>query len=891
MPSGLSTSEVKQRQIQYGKNQLELKNKKSRILSFFEEFKDLMVVILIIATIISFVAGEVKDGSVIAFIVLLNAVIGFLQKYRAEKAVEALKNMLAPQARVIRDGVQQTIPANQLVPGDLMILNEGDLVPADAELFFANELEVQESILTGESMPVSKTADELANTVFMGTIISHGTGRAIVTHIGMATSFGKIAQLTTATEKDRSPLQKELDHVGLFVGKITILIAAFLGIYGVMVQNEPIAAAILFAASVAVAAVPEGLPTTITIALALGVQRLARKNAIVKDLSSVETLGSTTVIVTDKTGTLTKNEMTVQQLTTMHLHANVTGTGYDPKGEVIDEKTKNPIDIASLPDDLSIIRLICTLCNNAKLAFDHETNTWKTLGDPTEGALLSFAQKLGLSQEEAVSKAEIIHEFSFDSKRKRMSVIVHYENKTYILCKGAPDSVLQACDSPDDSADSPGDSPGRGENLSESDRKKILATNEEGAERALRMIGFAYREIENSEKSYPSLTDTEKNLTYLGMVGIIDPPREEVPNAIELARKAGIRIYILTGDHGLTAKAIGEKIGLVAKNIPHRIITGDELKTTSDENLRALFTQKTPAIFARVSPEDKLRIVGLLKEIGEIVAVTGDGVNDAPALKRADIGIAMGIAGTDVSKEAANMVLADDSFSTIVTAIQEGRTIYENLKKFIIYIFSSNIGELFVIFSTMIIGLKSPLSAIMILIINVGTDVFPALALGLEKSKDTYMTKPPRHPTDKILQKDFTTRIFFIGTLIGVTSLIAYMIGLKYYSQEVGMSLTFATLVIGQMFNTFSSRDPEESGFKKPFSNPYLLTAIAFSILLIIAALHLPLLQHYLETTPLTGEQWLISAGLGSLVLIGEEIRKLITRSKNLSKNLRNQSL
>ncbi len=863
-PSGLSTSEVKQRQIQYGKNQLELKDKKSLFLSFFEEFKDLMVIILVVATVISFVAGEVKDGSVIACIVLLNATIGFLQKYRAEKAVEALNKMLAPQARVIRDGVQIVIAADQLVPGDVIILNEGDRVPADAELFLANELEVQESILTGESLPVAKTTDKPSNQLFMGTVISHGTGRAIVTHTGMTTSFGKIARLTTTTEKDKSPLEKELDHVGVFVGKITLVIAAFLGAYGVFIQHEPIATAILFAASVAVAAVPEGLPTTITIALALGVQRLAKKKAIVKQLSSVETLGSTTVIVTDKTGTLTKNEMTVQEFTTTDLHANVSGAGYDPKGDVINNKTQKDLEVTS---DIELVRLVCTLCNNAKLTYDHETQTWKTLGDPTEGALLTFAQKLGLSQEEALANSELIHELSFDSKRKRMSVIIKHDNKTYILCKGAPDSVLQAC-------------------TDSTPRDQIQKINEEGAANALRMIAFAYREITEKNDGPYTIENVEKNLTYLGMVGIIDPPRDEVAHAIELAQKAGIRIYILTGDHGLTAKAIGEKIGLIKPDIAHRVITGDELKITSDENLKALFASRTPAIFARVSPEDKLRVVSLLKDMGEIVAVTGDGVNDAPALKRADIGIAMGITGTDVSKEAANMVLADDSFSTIVVAIQEGRTIYENLKKFIMYIFSSNVGELMVIFAAMILGLKSPLSAIMILIINVGTDVFPALALGLEESKEAYMERSPRNPSDKILQKTFVSRIFFLGTLVGVTSFAAYIIGLQYYSVETAMTLTFTTLVLGQMFNTFSSRDTRESAFKHPFSNLYLLTAIAFSLALIIAAVHLPALQHYLETTPLTREQWLLSAGLGFLVLIGEEIRKLIIRSRTTQTTL-----
>lgn len=859
--TGLSQTEVTQRLTQYGPNQLELKQKRSLWVSFFEEFKDLMVVILLIATIISFTVGEVNDGIVIIVIVLLNAMIGFVQKYKAEKAVEALKRMLAPQARVLRDSEQKMIPAEQIVPGDILILNEGDLIAADAEVFHVNELQTQESILTGESMPVEKDTTKEKNTIYMGTIVAHGSARAVVTATGSMTAFGKIATLTASTEKDKSPLEKELDHVGIFVGKITLIIAGILTLYGIFIQGSKISKAILFAASVAVAAVPEGLLTTITIALAIGVQRLAKKNAIMKQLSSVETLGSVTVIVSDKTGTLTKNEMTVEELITPDFSAHIEGNGYEPMGDVIDTATSKPITTSH---EIKMIQLVCNLCNNAKLC-KNENNQFQILGDPTEGALLALAEKLGTAQEESLYDHDIIHELPFDSHRKLMSVIVEKNGKRYILTKGAPDAIIAMCTSMATS--------GKIESLTEKEKNKIIEQNENGAKKALRMIGFAYAELTQNETNF-SIKAHEKNLIYLGLCGIIDPPRAEVKEAIKLAHQAGIMIYILTGDHGLTAQAIGEKIGLEG-----RVITGEELAQTSDETLLGLLKNKTKIIFARVSPEDKLRVVSLLKQNEEIVAVTGDGVNDAPALKRADIGIAMGIAGTDVTKEAANMVLADDSFSTIVSAIQEGRTIYENLRKFVMFIFSSNIGELVLIFLAIILGYGTPLTAIMILLINIATDILPALALGVEPCKISYMLRPPRNPKEKILEKYFIARLFFIGTIIGVTALIAYAIGLRYYSQNIAAMISFAMVIIAQFFNAYNARDPIESAFKKPFSNPYLIAAILTSLTLIIAILEIPFFEKHLDLDKLNFTQWLIAFGLASITLFAEELRKLFVRS------------
>ncbi len=860
---GLSTSEVAQRRIQYGPNRLEMKQRKSLFLRFFEEFRDLMVIILVIATGISFMVGEISDGIVIGIIIVLNATIGFVQKYRAEKAVEALKKMLAPQARVLRDGKQKMIPAEEIVPGDILILNEGDIIGADGEVVHENEFQTQEAMLTGESMPVEKSLKEGKNKVYMGTMVAHGSARVTVTQIGSLTAFGKIASLTTATEKDKSPLEKELDHIGVFVGKITLVIAAMLVGYGYIIQEIKLSKAILFAASVAVAAVPEGLPATVTIALAIGVQRLARKNAIMKQLSSVETLGSTTVIVSDKTGTLTKNEMMVQTLITTTLHLDIEGNGYDPKGNIYDTVTK---DTHTPSSETNIIAVICALCNNAKLIINQETNQWSIIGDPTEAALLTLAEKLGLSQEKALTETKIMHEFPFDSHRKRMSIIItNSEGKKMLLVKGAPDMMMKVCTNIV--------SGGSIYKLSEHERTQILEDNEEGAKKALRMIAFAYKELDKDTQQR-TVDEIEKDLTYVGMCGIIDPARPEVAEAITLAYKAGIRVYMLTGDHGLTAKAIANNIGLACENI----ITGEELQRISDKQLLEIFKQKTPTIFARVSPQDKLRVVSLLKDTGEIVAVTGDGVNDAPALKRADIGIAMGIAGTDVSKEAANMVLVDDSFSTIITAIQEGRTIYENLKKFIMFIFASNIGELFVIFGAIILQIPMPLTAITMLLINIGTDIFPALALGVEPSKISYMETEPRNPNNKILNASFIKRMMYIGITIGATSLAAYMIGRRFYTQETAMTLTYATLVIAQLFNAYNAKSATHSCFIKPFGNLYLIGAIILSAAITIATIQIPFLQEHLSTTSLTINQWLIAIALGTITLLAEEIRKYIVR-------------
>ncbi len=930
-PKGLSSDEAKKVLAEKGANLLKVKKKRPLILEFLDQFKDLMVIILIVAACLAFLSGETADAIIIIFIVILNACIGFAQQYKAEKAIEALRKLITPQARVLRDGKQIKIAAADVVPGDILILEEGDTVNADALIFEENELETQEAILTGESVPVGKSSilyeanwdhePEKIHKVFMGTMVTHGTGRAVVLHTGMHTEMGKIAKLTTETKKDKSPLEKELQNIGVFVGKITFLITAVLFVVGVLLQKKGIIDTLIFATSVAVAAVPEGLPATITIALAIGVQRLAKKNAIVKQLSSVETLGATTVICSDKTGTLTKNEMTVKEIYFDRYNASVRGVGYDPRGSIHIEHTdencitignaqdpyedyeKNRQDLAKLGKDhpemygsLHPLLLTAGLCNNADL--EYENKTWKVIGDPTEAALITAVRKSGFNLEEAKTRYEKIHEYPFDSTRKRMTILVKDPDseKVYVLTKGSPASILGAC-----SHVMLNNHPVL---IDEETYDDFLKKNEVMARESLRCLGFAYRELTPHElrklkhepggefqvggKIQLKQQDIEQNLIFLGLMGMVDPPRTEAAEAIQLTQRAGIKVYMVTGDHGLTAEAVAKQIGLVQES-GHRIIFGEELEKMSVTELKKILAQKyLDIIFARVSPADKLKIVSALKENGEIVAVTGDGVNDAPALKRADIGVAMGITGTDVSKEAANMILSDDSFATIVSAVQEGRTIYENLKKFIFYIFSSNIGELILIFGAIILNLPVPLPAILILFVNLTTDVLPAIALGVEPAEKNIMDRNPRHPKQKILNREFILHFFFIGFVVGALTLIAYMWDLSRlhvtFEQTIGRdsmaylkasTLAFVLMVTIELANALNSRSVDTSLFKLKFlGNPTLLWSILISFGMALLIVEVPFFQIYFHTASLDASEWLIIGGCSILVIVAEETRK-----------------
>lgn len=900
MHAGLTTLEAKKRFVEFGPNVIEEKKHASLILQFLRQFKDILVIILIVASIFAYFAGEKIDALIIIGIVFLNSGIGFIQEFKAERAVEALKKILAPKARIIRDDQEQLIETKYLVPGDILILHEGDKVSADCELINENSIAIDESILTGESVPVNKDTVENKK-IFMGTQVARGNGRATVTKTGMRTEFGKIALLTSETKKDKSPLQKELLHIGVFVGKVTLGISFILFLIGIFVQGRSVLDTLLFAVSVAVAAVPEGLPTTITVALALGMQRLARKNAIVKQLSSVETLGSTTVICSDKTGTLTKNEMTVQEMIIDGHTIRVHGVGYEPEGNFIlniegatepclfEFEKKNLPDLAykkpALYKSLDFAFRTAVLCNNARLI--NTDSTWKILGDPTEGALVTVAEKAGFSAVSICEKYKKIFEIPFDSVRKRMSVIAQEMETGMVTAyiKGAPDSLLELC------THTLRD--GEVVALDEKEKALVLKQNELLANRALRTIALAYKELPREIQRKYDQHDIEKNIVFLGIVGIVDPPREDVKEAIKLTYKAGIRVYIITGDHGLTAHAVAKELGL-AKSYGVQIITGEMLNKMSDEKLHTLLAPGQEVIFARVSPQHKLRIVDVLKKAGEIVAVTGDGVNDAPALKRADIGIAMGITGTDVSKEAATMVLTDDSFATIVTAIIEGRTIYENMKKFIYYIFSSNIGEVLAVFGGIMLGLPSPLTAIFMLLINTLTDVAPALALGVEPVEKNILDKKPRRPNAKIMERNFIWRYVIAGMWIGLITVGSFLWSLISAGWRFGEPLgtgntvyreastvAFAVLALMQVVHAVICRSENNSVFRmKFFGNLYLLGAIMLSAIATVMFVQMPFLNNYLKSVPLTLNQWFVVIGCAFSILVFEEIRKLIRRTK-----------
>ncbi len=903
--NGLKATEIRSRQKEYGRNQLKVKKRKPLVIQFLEEFKDLMVIILILAATLAWIAGETIDASVILFIVGLNAIIGFVQKFKAEKALEALKNMIQPHAKVIRDGREKIIDARDLVPGDILIIEEGDQISADARLIEEIDLEANESTLTGESTPVKKTTeaidkkhinlDEHQNIVFMGTTVTKGHGRAIVIRTGMETMFGQIAHLTTATKKDISPLEKELLRIGVFVGKITLVISIVLFLTGYFIQGEKLIDTILFATSVAVAAVPEGLPATITIALALGVQRLAKKNAIVKQLSSVETLGSTTVICTDKTGTLTKNEMTVKEIFIPQYNIRVHGVGYNPKGALHITGTNVKISLATTPDNeeddfddhnleslannnielhnaLELLGTASALCNNASLVEDK--GKWKIIGDPTEGALLTASEKMGFETAKLTQKWKRKLEVPFNSERKMMSVISEKKlNKTaHVFTKGATTEVLKDCTHILIH--------GQKEELTPKLRKQIKDNNERMAKNALRVLAFAYKEVPK-EKTYRR-KEAEEELIFIGLMGMIDPPRPEVAEAVKLTHQAGIKTYVITGDYGVTAEAIARQVGIVTTKNP-RIVRGAELQTLSEPRLSKIIKDNEEIVFSRVSPQHKLKIVAVLKKHGEIVAMTGDGVNDAPALKRADIGVAMGIAGTDVSKEASNMVLTDDSYGTIVTAIEEGRKIYQNLRKFIFYIFSCNIGELTTVFAAILLKMPAPLTAILILCVDLGTDVLPALALGIDKEDPDTMKTPPRNPKENILQKNFIIHFVYLGLFIGglVTIYFYFVLNGDNSSYLKASTSAFALLVFVQMWNAINSRSMRHSIFNLGFfSNPYLLGAIAISILTVFAMVEIPFIQTLLGTTHLSGTEWLTIIVASSSVFVLEEIRKLIFKLK-----------
>ena len=898
---GLSTAEAAARLARFGPNRLDTAERVPVWRKFLGQFENPLIYLLVAAVVVSLVAWVLEGGGeppfdaiVITAIIVANAVLGYVQEARAEQAVAALQRMAAATAGVVRDGREGRIPATDVVPGDILALAEGDAIAADARLVEAASLMVAEASLTGESEAVLKEIGSIADTVglgdrvnmvFSGTAVVRGRGRAVVTATAMATEMGNIAHLLGRMEEQATPLQREIDRIGRMLGIAVIAIAAV--VVGAILLTADIQTAsdlvsvLLVGVSLAVAAVPEGLPAVLSVVLALGVQRMASQRAIVKRLSSVETLGSASVICSDKTGTLTKNEMTIEKVVTGSGEVDVTGSGYRPEGDLrVDGR---PLDDPVLLDEVRAVLAGGSLANDAVLR--EEGGVWTIQGDPTEAAFLVAEAKVEGLTETRRSRFERIGEVPFSSERKLMSTLhadLEGERGVAVVTKGAPDVLLARCNE-----ERLG---GRVRLLSETRRNEILATVDRLADRALRPLAVAYRPLPAGERP-PEDESVERELVYLGVVGIIDPPRPEAKAAIADAHAAGVRVLMITGDHPQTAVRVATDLGIAPPG--SGVVTGGELETLDGDACAA--TVREVSVYARVAPEDKLRIVDALQADGRIVAMTGDGVNDAPALKAADIGVAMGVAGTDVAKEAADMILADDNFATIVGAIREGRGIFSNIRKFLRFLLSSNIGEVFTMFFGVVlagvIGLEDtgeaiavPLLATQILWINLLTDSAPALALGMDEPPDGVMRRPPRRLTDRVIDAEMWVGILWIGAVMAVVTLLA--LDLRLPGGIVGDSgnvveartMAFTTLVVAQLFNCFNARSDRTSAFHGLFTNRFLWGAIALSAMLQVAVVNLPFLNDAFGTAPLGIEEWLICIGLASVVLWAAEAKKSLER-------------
>lgn len=878
---GLSLKEVNHRLTEFGKNMLETKKGVHPVFVFLGQFKDFMVLVLLAATIVSGLLGEIADAVTIMAILIVNAILGFIQEYRAEKSIDSLKSLTAPEARVLREGVESRIPAADLVPGDIVLLEAGDRIPADIRWIQAVNIEVEESALTGESHPVSKSvsplSDELtpmadrSNMGYMGTVVVNGRGAGVVVSTGMDTEMGIIAGMIQSVEDEETPLQKRLDQLGKYLVVISLAVCGLVVATGVW-RGEGFYKMFLAGVSLAVAAIPEGLPAIVTVALAIGVQRMVKRKAIVRKLPAVETLGCATVICSDKTGTLTQNEMTVRQIYSDRRMIAVTGQGYDPKGEF------QGGDPMKAKDPLNEALKIAALCNNSTLTKKgvqvaglfrsaSKESPWGIEGDPTEGALLVAAAKAGIWRETLERKEERIGEIPFDSDRKRMSVIYQGKNERKAYAKGAPDVILRLCKRELTSE-------GVVE-LTDIRRKTIMRANDEMARKALRVLALAERPLREEEGEDRQI---EENLIFVGLMGMIDPPRASAAKAIQVCRRAGIKPVMITGDHRLTAEAVAQELGILRGN-SKGIMTGAELEQISDEDLEKKVMDIS--VYARVTPKDKLRIVRALKKNKQVVAMTGDGVNDAPAVKEADIGVSMGKTGTDVTKEASAMVLADDNFATIVAAVEEGRGIYDNIRKFIRYLLSCNIGEVLTMFLATLVGLPLPLLAIQILWVNLVTDGLPAMALGVDGMDRDIMNRPPRAPGESIFARGLARKIIIRGTMIGLGTLVVFVVGLFVGGNLLtARTMAFSTLVFSQLFHVFDCKSETRGIFEVGLlSNPYLVAAVATSTIMQLSVIYLPPLQAIFKTAPLELEQWGIILGVagGPSVLIG--LWRLVTHA------------
>jgi Ca2+-transporting ATPase len=890
---GLSAEEARRRMEIYGPNALKEAPSTTFWQMLWEQFNNFVVILLIVAAVISALLGDIFEAAAIMAIVILNAALGVFQERRAEQALAALRKLAAPEAHVIRDNSRQTVPAGQLVPGDLVLLEAGNFVPADVRLLEAVNLRVEEAALTGESVPVQKDASAVLesdiplgdrkNTAFMGTIVNYGRGRGLVVATGMYTQIGIIAEMLQSVQNEPTPLQRRLDSLGKALGWAALAVCALVFVVGLLQGSAPLDMFII-AVSLAIAAVPEGLPAIVTISLALGMREMIKRHALIRRLSSVETLGSASTICSDKTGTLTQNEMTATRVWADGAFVTITGSGYDPYGDFqISGKAVNLTDYQAVLTTL----WVAALNNDAELEIAGSTNgkeNYRMVGDPTEGALLVAATKAGAIVQDLNIDYPRVQEVPFDSARKRMITIHALEHprpedispfddrngnpKGYVVTvKGAPDLVLERCTHYQrmDDYSIP---------LDDDQRMRILQANDLMTQDALRVLGMAYRVLP-AEPREITTDDLEQELTFVGLIGMIDPPREEVPPALEKARNAGIRTIMITGDYPKTARAIAESIGLLQPG--HQVLTSAELGMIDDEKLQ--WEVKTTDVFARVSPEHKLRIVDALRATGEVVAMTGDGVNDAPSIKRADIGVAMGITGTDVAKESADMVLTDDNYASIVSAVEQGRVIYSNIRKFVYYLLSCNLAEIAIIFFGTLFTRTSPLTAIQLLWLNLITDGAPALALGTEKGDPDIMSHPPRPASEPIINRFMQVGIVVQTLAITTVTLFAYFTGLRLYpgQPEFAETMAFVTLSFSELLRAYTARSEHYPVIKiGVFSNRWMNYAVLSSLALLLAVIYVPFLNPIFNTTPLGWNQWQLMLPLLFVPSLAAEFTKYI---------------
>jgi Ca2+-transporting ATPase len=853
---GLTDEKASDIQKEIGYNELVEKGSKTMFQMIVDQFKNFLILVLLSAAIVSGAVGEIKDAILIVSIVILNAVLGVVQENKAEESLQALKKLASPEAKAIRGGSLVKIPAKELVPGDLILLEAGDNVPADGRLVEVSTLKIEEAALTGESIPVEKNSGVIKessvplgdqkNLAFMSSVVVYGRGKMVVTATGMSTQIGKIAEMIQENVSPMTPLQKKLDEIGKILAIMALGICTLMFAIGIF-QGRDALEMFMTAVSLAVAAIPEGLPAIVTVVLALGVQRLIKRHAIIRKLPAVETLGSASVICSDKTGTLTQNKMTVRAI-----YCDL---------KISDE---SDIDFEAQSDSLKRLLEIALLCNDGEIKETKDDT--KEIGDPTETALVHFAYRFGLVKNEESKRLPRIDEIPFDSDRKLMSTI-HEKGEDYLsFTKGAPDVMLERCNR--------AYIKGKVVELDEESKKGIIDANRMLSEKAYRVLGFAFKEIKKVDEELSSDL-LENEMIFVGLMGMIDPPREEAKIAINKCKTAGIRPVMITGDHKITAMAIAKDLGIIDDK--KQALSGSELDMLTEDELSENI--ETYSVYARVSPEHKVRIVEAWQKKGHVVAMTGDGVNDAPALKKADIGCAMGITGTDVAKEASEMIMTDDNFATIVSAVEEGRVIYANIRKAVHFLLSCNIGEIIALFTAILLNWAQPLLPVHILWVNLITDSLPALALGLDPKDKNIMNKKPRPSTESVFSDGYGFRIIYQGFIIGAVTLGAFKIGFDNYGVEAARTIAFGVLGLAQISHSFNVKAGKHSVFAvSPFGNKYLIFAGLFIVALQVIVLSVPFIQEIFDVVSLNGTQWLIIIGFSIMPLIAVEIIKAIRK-------------